>query len=736
MSPSRLLIPVLVVACSSQAPTTRDSSRATPPDPKPGAGSATVASVPPPDAREVKLSAIVVKLIENEHLLRKRLDDSISRVAFDTYVDRIDGGKMYLLKSDRDELARYADQIDDELRSGSLDLAHEGSKIFVGRVAFVEAAVAQLLATPLDLTNEEYFELDPKKTELAATEDELRDRWRRRLELEVLERVGAMEARLAPPKDGKKHDDDDDDADEPAVPLDKIPATPELREAKARDDLAKTYAARFVRMRNPGPLDAAADLVNAVTLTLDPHSDYLPPAEKANFDIQMSGSVEGIGAVLREHDHLIEILELVPGGASWRQGELEAGDLVLSVAADGKDPVDVFDMKIEDVVKMIRGPKGTVVHLRVQKASGQQETVSITRDVVVIEAAYARGAVVAPKGKASYGYINLPSFYGGSADNQRTAAGDVGSLLADMKARKVAGVVLDLRSNGGGILGDAIELSGELIDTGPVVQVQDGNGRRDVFRDKNAGFEYDGPVVVLVDRFSASASEIVAGALQDYRRAVIVGTGPTHGKGTVQTLEDLDQATGGKIELGVLKLTIQQFFRVSGSSTQLQGVVPEILLPDPAGYVEAGERKLEHAIEWSAIDPAKHDDWPVTWNVADLVKRSAARVAKDPVFAKIATMTELLRVRQADTRVPLQKTAWEQRRKDQRAALEAASPDLAKITPRLTVKQVGEKVEPPPPAGSKNVKTIDKLAKWRDSLARDPWVDESVHILQDMAAKR
>jgi carboxyl-terminal processing protease len=737
LSLHRALIALLVVACSAKAPTTRDSSRGAPPPDRPMITSPAAEKLPPPDPREVALSQVVVQLLEQEHLLRKKLDDTVSRAAFDSYVDRIDGGKMFLLRADRDALWKYADQIDDQLRSGSLTLAHDGSKVFVTRVTFVEEAVAKILAAPLDLTDVEYFELDPKKTSLAETEDELRDRWRRRLELEVLERVGAMEARLAPAKPGAP--EDHDEADEPSTPITQIPATPELREAKAREDLAKTYAARFVRLRTPGPLDAAADLVNAVTTTLDPHSTYLPPAEKANFDIQMSGSVEGIGAVLREKEHLIEILELVPGGASWRQGDLEAGDLVLSVAADGKEPVDVFDMRIEEVVKMIRGPKGTVVHLRVQKASGQQETISITRDVVVIEAAYARGAVVTPKGKATYGYINLPSFYGGRGDNQRTAAGDVHALLAEMKQKKVAGVVLDLRGNGGGILGDSIELSGELIDSGPIVQVQDSKGKREVFKDKIAGFEYDGPVVVLVDRFSASASEIVAGALQDYKRAVIVGTGPTHGKGTVQTLADLDQATGGKIELGVLKLTVQQFFRPSGASTQLQGVVPDILLPDPAGYLETGERKLEHAIEWSQIDPAKHADWPATWKVEDLGKRSVARVSKDPVFAKLATMTELLRVRQNDTRVPLQKTAWEQRRKEQRAALEAASPDLAKTPARLTVRSIGEK-EIVPPANGKangkpNGKAVDRVAKWRDSLARDPWVDESVQILHDMAGK-
>jgi carboxyl-terminal processing protease len=303
--------------------------------------------------------------------------------------------------------------------------------------------------------------------------------------------------------------------------------------------------------------------------------------------------------------------------------------------------------------------------------------------------------------------------------------------LRELERRKVSGVILDLRGNGGGILGDAVAITGDFIDTGPVVQVQNSNGKRQTLRDESPGTETAAPVVVLVDRFSASASEIVAAALQDYQRAIVVGTGPTHGKGTVQSLADLDRATGGKIELGVLKLTIQQFFRISGSSTQKKGVVPDILLPDPAGFVESGERTLPHAIEWSQVDRAEHEPATPTWKAADLAKNSALRVGKDPVFGKITAMIEVVRKRQADTRVPLAKPAWEARRKDQRAALDAVSPDLAKLAPRLTVKSIDDPSATVAP--SPNGKTDDRLDRWRSALARDPWVEECVYILRDMA---
>jgi carboxyl-terminal processing protease len=273
-------------------------------------------------------------------------------------------------------------------------------------------------------------------------------------------------------------------------------------------------------------------------------------------------------------------------------------------------------------------------------------------------------------------------------------------------------------------------MTGALIDKGPVVQVQDNRGRRETLKDDQPGTDFDGPVIVLVDRFSASASEIVASALQDYHRAIIVGTGPTHGKGTVQTLVDLDRVTGGQIELGELKITVQQFFRVSGASTQREGVTPDVLLPDPAGHIEAGERQLEHAIPWSSISPAPHDDWPATWKPTVLVSRSAARVAKQPVLAKIATLTQLLRASRDDTRLPLARAAWEAHRKQQRAAIDAASPDLKSGPARLTVKSLDDPTLAPRPAGGK---TDDRLERWRDGVARDPWLEECINILGDMA---
>ena len=291
--------------------------------------------------------------------------------------------------------------------------------------------------------------------------------------------------------------------------------------------------------------------------------------------------------------------------------------------------------------------------------------------------------------------------------------------------------MIDLRSNGGGILGDAIEMTGSLVDTGPVVQVQDNEGQRETLSDDRKGIDFDGQVVLMVDKFSASASEIVAGALQDYSRAVIVGTGPTHGKGTVQTLADLDRLTGGKVELGSRKITIQQFFRISGSSTQREGVKPDIILPDPYAHVDSGERELDHAIAWSQIPAAPHQKWKATWNASALAQKSAARVTKHPELSRIATTTQVLRARQKDTRVPLARPAWEARRKELRTALEAANPDPKTVAAKFTVKPVDDPLavaKTPNPNG----RTDDRAKRWSDNLAKDVWIEESLNILADM----
>jgi carboxyl-terminal processing protease len=684
----------------------------------------------PADPREPLLAAALGQILPAEHLRRQPIDDSVSKQAFTEFMKRLDSGKLFLTKEQADALAVYADQMDDEIEEGDLLLARKAAALMVARHAVVAKAVAGLLTTPFDFTVDEEIETDPDKLDYCASEAELTDRWRQVLKLQMLQRLQQMDEVAAAidkrEKEGKK-----DGETTPIEQLEKIPATPEAREKKAREDMATSYEARFKRLDDVDPLEPVETFLNAITSIYDPHTIYMPPAEKENFDIQLSGSLEGIGAVLSEEGHYIVVRELVPGGASWRQGKLAAGDTILAVAQHGQKAVDVGDMPIQKVVKLIRGAKGTIVTLTVKKPDDRIEVISVTRDVVEIESAYARGAVLDLGGShKQMGYVMLPSFYGPTRGKSggHNATEDVRVILEDFKKRGLAGAIVDLRGNGGGLLDHARDISGLFIETGPVVQTRYANGKVQVLQDTDPSISFDGDVVVLVDRFSASASEILAGALQDYHRALIVGTGPTHGKGTVQVMVDLDQLRARPgAPLGVLKLTIQQYYGVTGESTQWRGVVPDVLLPDPAAHIESGERFLDHSIPASKIDPLPHTPWNAAWNTSEIVTKSKARRQAEPVFAKVDARSALLKARQKRTRVPLEREAWQARHAQDEKELEAVDPKLAEGKLRFTVTPTGAEAKPPVDSNGKSPKDT-----WSEELSRDPWVEEALLILEDM----
>lgn len=694
----------------------------------------------PPDAREGVLAEMAAVLLTDKHLLRRQLDDAVSKQSFAKYMDELDGGKLLLLQEHVDALSKYADRMDDELRAKDLVLARKGAALLAKRRELAAKLVKEILAKPFDFSAAEEVENDSEKLAFAKTEGELRDRWRKVLKLQALERIQQMEELLEAKTAGK--DKTEDDSDEAAERLiGKIPDSFEGREEKARKDIATRYEARFVRLAAMDPLEPASLFLNAVSAAFDPHTQYLPPADKANFDIAISGTLEGIGAVLGEEDHYVVVRELVPGGASWQQGRLAPGDLIIAVAQDGKSAVDVTDMPIDKVVKMIRGPKGTVVTLTVKKPEGVVETIPIRRDVVQVEATYARAAVLdlGPNHDAM-GYVHLPGFYGDIGNGpprpgERNATDDVRALLAELAKRKVGGIIVDLRGNGGGLLSHARDISGLFIPKGPVVQTRGSDGKTDVLSDRDPTVTYSGNVVVMVDRFSASAAEILAAALQDYGRAVIVGTGPTHGKGTVQAVVELDRLLEqpGKDSLGVFKLTIEQYFRVTGGSVQWKGVTPDVTLPDPAAFVKSGERTLDHSIPWTAVDAVPFTRQSHAWNAAELSQASRTRVQQNPLFAKIEAFNKLVEARRKDTTESLHRETWKADKKRDKDALEAADPKLKDQKPVMEVTVLGETAPLVRPGDKKG---RQKLDTWKDELARDPWVAESLHVLADMAGKK
>jgi carboxyl-terminal processing protease len=694
----------------------------------------------PPDAREGVLAEMTTVLLSDKHLLRRKLDDAVSKQSFPTYIEHLDGGKLLLLEEHVNALSKYADRMDDELREKNLVLARKGAALIASRRKVAARLVGELTAKPFDFNVPEEAETDAKKLAFCKTEGELRDRWRRMLKLQALERMHQMEQLLeAKNKPADKAAAEIDPAAEKT--LGAIPTTSQGREEKARKEIATRYETRFVRLAAMDPLEPAELFLNAIAATYDPHTQYLAPAEKENFDIAISGTLEGIGAVLREQDHYIVVQELVPGGASWQQGKLEAGDLIIAVAQEGKPAVDVTDMPIDKVVKMIRGPKGTVVTLTVKKPEGNIATISIRRDVIKVEATYARGATLdlGPKDEPM-GYVYLPGFYGDIGNGgkprpgERNATTDVRALLVEFQKRKLGGVIIDLRGNGGGLLSHARDISGLFIPRGPVVQTRDSSGKIGVLADPDPTVAFTGQVVVMVDRFSASAAEILAAALQDYGRAVIVGTGATHGKGTVQAVVELDRLleSPGKDSLGVFKLTIEQYFRVTGSSVQWKGVSPDILLPDPASFVESGERALPHSIPWTSVNALPFTRVNHGWQVNDLALASKRRITGNALFDKIDVFSKLVKARRDDTRESLDYKTYTAERKRDKEQSDAADPKLKDQKPLFELSVV---TDASTAAAPQDKKVREKLDSWKDELARDPWVAESLHVLADMAAK-
>ncbi|MDD9941478.1 MAG: carboxy terminal-processing peptidase [Myxococcales bacterium] len=720
--------------------------------------------LPAPDPREAILARAVSQFLQAQHLKARPIDDAMAKQAIEYFIEHLDPGKQFLLQPQVAALRERAAQLGDQLASGDLKLARLGTALLTQQRNKVAAMVADLTVEPFDLADKEALQTDPEKRDFVQGDEELKQLWRRLLELQVLERMSRM--RRAFEARAEQEKEQTGEADAQAKKQDKVgappegqgrakvddptvagrsqdeapPATETAREQKARAELSSALAGRFQRRATPEPLEAAETLLNAVAAVYGPHTAYLAPDDKANFDISMTGSLEGIGAILSEGDHFIEVREVVPGGAAWRQGDLSAGDLIMAVAQQDGTSVDVTDMRLAEVVKMIRGPKGTIVTLSIRKPDGRNTAIVITRDVVIVEATYARGALLklGPK-QPPVGYVYLPSFYGNTrgkrGEKERNASEDVSALLERFQKRNVKSAILDLRGNGGGLLSEATQVAGLFIQEGPVVQVRRSDGDVQVLSDEDPRIAFDGRLLVMVDRFSASASEIVAGALQDYGRALVVGTGPTHGKGTVQMLAELDRLVRSSPgPLGVFKLTTQQYFLVDGESTQQRGVRPDIVLADPLPYVEAGERFLDNPVPWSKIDALPHRPWEgVRWNVSALAERSRTRTAKSEAFEHIKARGRFLLERKEDTLVPLQQAAWRARSEAQDKALkefEREGEDEPAMLSSEPVSYRSAKARAQDDADAREAAAA-RLEKWRKQLERDPWVEEALSIVRD-----
>ena len=577
------------------------------------------APVPGPNDRQITLA--VKSYLEREHFLRKPIDDEIASRWFDTFLAALDPLKIYFLQSDIDSFAEKKTSLDDLVRRGDVNFAYEVYDRFLERVDERIPIVEALLKQKLNFNQKESIVIDRDTAVWAKTQAEVDDKWRRRIKYDLLvqkmEKVGPQEAR-------KK--------------------------------LLRRYTSFAKRMHQMNADELLETYLSSLTSSLDPHTSFMSPGTLENFEITMRLQLDGIGASLKGEDGYTTVAEIVPGGAADKDGRLKKKDRIVGVGqgAEG-EMVDVVDMNLNNVVKLIRGKRGTIVRLKVIPVGQTVPTVyDIVRAKIELNDSAARGEIIEegmkPDGSPyRIGVINLPSFYmdmaaarQGQAD-YKSSTRDCRKLLEGFREQGVDCVALDLRSNGGGSLPESISLTGLFIDTGPVVQIKDADKRVQQYDDLDPGVVWDGPLVVLVNKFSASASEIVAGAIQDYRRGLVIGDAATHGKGTVQSLLDLGRQLFQRLpnapSLGALKITMQQFYRPGGRSTQMEGVKSDVELPSITNHLPVGEADLDHAIPFDRIDSAEFTSTDkVTDSMVKILReRSAERVAADEEFLELAT---------------------------------------------------------------------------------------------------
>ena len=672
--------------------------------------------------RNVYLQSAIQADIKREHFVSLPIDDAFSQKAFDEYLKSVTYSKIILTQGDVDILSEYRDKMDDEYLATRLEFFDLAVEIITQRTKEAERYCFTILEEPFDFTVNETVVFNSDSLSWATDTTEVKDRWRKFLKYDVMNRVyNGME-------DQRKALEKSDTVT--------VKSFDEF-EKEARTSVEKRYKDTFSYLLQNEDDDYLATYINAFLSVYDPHTEYFPPKNKEDFDIRFSGQLEGIGATLTQKEGYITITEVKIGSPAWKQGELEVNDKILKVTqGNTKETTDVVDMRLDKAIRFIRGPKGTEVILTVQKVDGTQKTISLIRDVIVIEETYAKSMVLTDKETYSrVGYLYLPSFYANFQDrNGRRSSVDVREEIEKLKAEKVSGIIIDLRSNTGGSLIDCVDIAGHFIDQGPVVQVQGRERSPQVLADTKSGMVWDGPLVVLVNGYSASASEIFAAAMQDYGRAVIMGS-TTYGKGTVQRFDDIDRLVPGQNDikpLGSLKLTIQKFYRINGSSTQLKGVTPDITVPDSYKYIDTGERELSNALAWSEIPTSAYTTWRggvCKWD--NVIQQSNERIANNTFFAQTDENAKRLKQRRDNIYYPLNFETYKdfmKQQNDEADKYKELGKDTLNIDAQILTAE--EAINPSDTAA------VERNKKWYQMVVTDNTIYEAMQVVREMARMR
>ena len=665
------------------------------------------------------LVELVSVVLDRLHYDPKIIDDDFSKSVYDDYIKAIDPQKRFLLKSDIENFDQYKLLIDDQIKSSSIDFFNLTYETLMLRVDEVESFYIDILDNPFDFNIDEDLNTDFEQLDYAVGLNDKISIWRKRLKLSTLD--GFATKKIVQEEKGSIDDSENE-----------LKSDVEL-EIESRNAILENLKDFFNFNDDLERKDWFSIYLNSIVNQFDPHTVYLAPQAKDVFDQNISGRFQGIGARLLKKNQQVEIAEIIIGGPVWRDKLLNVGDLILGVSQKpDEEPVDISIMKLSDAVDLIKGEKGTKVYLMVKRVDGGIEQVEITRDIVELEETYAKSSLIYQESK-KFGFITLPSFYIDFNDyGQRNAASDIKKEILKLKNENVNGIIMDLRGNGGGSLKTAVDITGFFIDEGPVVQVKSIGGRKEVLKDTDPSVIWDGPLVILVNEFSASASEILAAALQDYNRAIIIGSKQTYGKGTVQNVLSLNQFISGNTygELGFIKLTTDKFYRISGGSTQLEGVKSDIVLPNRYSYVDIGERDLENPLSWDQINSANYSPLNKQLYYDKSLENSKNRISKNEFFNIINEQAKWVKEQQDDNIVSLNYNSYKMDMDNNKKESEKFKKiedfkSNYKFEWLRDARIMGDEIPD---------EIIERRNRWIDDLKKDLYVDEAVNILSDLSS--
>ena len=679
---------------------------------------------PQNDDDKMHIIMINVKNALSFHYAPKPINDAYSEEVYNNYFESIDPTKKYFLQSDMDEFAKHRNLLDDYLNKGDLIFYKQTIDRLYERVDEIDKMTQDIFSKPINLNEDEEFILEPKLKKHPANKEELYDEWKKYIKYNILQEIETMTSK----EEAQKEKRDSVIAHRLKDTINVKTLSLEEKKNKATEEIKELISHTFKRFKKRKKMDWFSVYMNAYTEVFDPHTNYFSPKDKEDFDTNFAGKVIGIGAQIQEKKGYLYMGPLVVGAPAWKSKQISEGDKILKVKAKpNEEHTNVVGMLVDEAVRLIRGEKNTEVVLTLQKKDGSIKEVKLIREEVSIEDTFARSIVINNPNGDKFGYIYLPSF---NADfenpNGRNASDDVKAEILKLKAKNIKGIILDVRSNGGGALTEVVDIMGLFIKNGPVVQVKDGNGKIDILRNRSNTPVWDGPLLIMQSEFSASASEILAGAVKDYQRGVVLGSPHSYGKGTVQTFIEFNRFMRTSDDFGSLKLTIQKFYRINGKSTQLKGVDADIPMKGLFTYAEIGEKYKENALPWDQIPTANFSS-SYSLNLQKLLNNSQKRLANDNVYQLLQESALWREKLDKEEKIALNLTKFMELMKNRKEHIKKFKP-LSKYDNQLKFTLHSDEEN----RTKKDIAFKQKSESWIKNLRKDIYLKEAINVISEI----